>query len=217
MVSIRSRIGKLENELFEMEEAMRIEKSLFPQQKSPDTISSELPDNLIEFYKEIECFQLKWEANNLKNVDVPISGSINILKPDVVLSSWEGRIYISNPDYPDYEEPLKDFKIVDHFESEACVGYTQDERRMDFMEYLDIGDSETERLDLDFAGYMDMMLAARGYTYWQLVILHLRNQLSGREDAYDYGVDKFKTYMPQLFPDFKWEDFVALYERVRIK
>lgn len=30
-------------------------------------------------------------------------------------------------------------------------------------------------------------------------------------------IEQFKTYMPQIFPDFKWEEFVALYEKVRIK
>jgi hypothetical protein len=107
---------------------------------------------------------------------------------------------------------MENFKIVDFFADESCVGYIHDEQKVDYMQYLDLGDSEPKPLSLNFAGYLELLLTCRGFAYWQLVILHLRNG-----GGYESKVEEFKTYMPQLFPDFKWEEFVALYEKVRIK
>ena len=77
---------------------------------------------------------------------------------------------------------------------------------------MEIGEDRTTTLGLDFNGYLEMMLAAKGWALWQRIIINL--QLGTK---YKSEVDDFKKYMPQLFPDFKWENFVALYEKVRIK
>ena len=169
----------------------------------------ELPQNLTDFYQIAPRFELKWQARELKNGDSPIQGLANILKPEQVLSDWAGIVYFKDQDHYDY---MEHFKIVDFFADEACVGYVHDEQKVDYMQYLDLGAQEPQPLDLNFAGYLELLLACRGYAYWQLVILHLRNG-SGHENK----VEEFKTFMPQLFPDFKWEDFVALYHKVRIK
>ena len=172
-------------------------------------VSEELPGNLIEFYKNFHHLNYEWETREHMPNGEKVYGCINIKSAEAVLGSWEGTVYFKNIDHYDY---MENFKVVDYFVAEACVGYIHDENRSDYMRFLFQGDTEAKPLGLDFAGYLELLFACRGYLYWQLVILHLRN---GKGD--ESVVENFRTYMPQIFPEFKWEEFVGLWERVRIK
>lgn len=171
--------------------------------------AANMPQTLNDFYSELNHLNFEWETREAINNGSKILGRIKILPAEQVLGSWEGIVYFKNIDHYDYMEK---FKIVDFFIGEACVGFQQTDNNVDYMEYLDLGNLEAQPLSLTFEGYYQLMMMARGFLYWQRVILNLNNG-----SGYEPLVEKFKTYMPQLFPDFKWEDFVALYEKVKIK
>ena len=168
-----------------------------------------LPRTLANFYNELSHTHIKWQTREPIDNGQKIYGSINILKAEQVLGDWEGRVYFKEHQHYAWMEK---FKIVDFFVAEACVGFIQSQNNLDYLEYLDFGEPDTEPLDLTFEGYYELMISARGFLYWQRVILHLR-----KGSGYEHEVNRFKTYMPQIFPDFKWEEFVALYEKVKIK
>jgi hypothetical protein len=62
-------------------------------------------------------------------------------------------------------------------------------------------------------GYIQLLYMARGFGYWQQTLLWLQGNPEGNPNT----VEEFKTYMPKVFPDFKWEEFVALYEKVKLR
>ena len=68
-------------------------------------------------------------------------------------------------------------------------------------------------LNVDMEGYIQLLNMSGGFAYWQESLLFLQ----GNSEATLDSIEKFKKYMPLIFPDFKWDEFVALYERVKIK
>ena len=199
---------KLDDEIYALKNTLTITK--FNSKNASSEPSESLPGTLKDFYKSLSHLEYNWDTIELVDESgIKLKGRINILKAEEVLHDWEGTVYFKDIDHYDY---MENFKVVDYFVSEACVGYIHDENKSDYMRFLSLGDTEAKPLSLDFAGYIELLFACRGFLYWQLVILNLRN---GKGD--ESVVEKFKTYMPQIFPDFKWEEFVGLYERVRIK
>lgn len=186
----------------------KLKVTLISAKSAKEPPSPDLPVNLQNFYKQVTHLQYKWETKEPIDGRI-IQGSINILPQKEVLDDWQGVTYLE--DTPHYDD-IEDFKVVDFFDDLACVGYINTKRKVDYMQYLRIGSMELDPLDLDFDGYIELMFAARGFSYWPKVIIDLR---AGEELGPDS--ETFKTYMPQIFPNFKWEDFVALYEKVRIK
>jgi len=167
-----------------------------------------LPVSLKEFYKSVDHLNYEWETKELADESgIKLKGRINILKAESVLSDWKEVVYFDGD-----SEELKQFKIVDNFVPEAHCGFLLNEDKSDAMYYHESGERDLLPLGVDFNGYLELMFMARGFWYWQAVVLNIKNG-KGNEGE----VEKFKTYMPQIFPDFKWEEFVALYERVRIR
>lgn len=206
--SFEEQLFKLSDELIgELHEKIAVkEQSL----DNPSPFNALLiPESLRRFYQELSHTHIKWETREAMLNESKLFGCINLLKAEQVLSDWEGIVYFKSLPHYDW---MQKFKVVDFFADEACVGFIQSENNLDYMEYLDLGENETQPLSLTFEGYYELMIAARGFLYWQRAILHIRNG-----GGYEVDIDRFKTYMPQIFPDFKWEEFVALYERVKIK
>jgi len=173
-----------------------------------ESSSALLPKYLAEFYKENSHLKIEWETRELvgENSWKPC-GRINILKADLVLSDWKEVVYFDGD-----SQELKQFKIVDNFVPEAHCGFLLNENNSDAMYYHESGEPELVPLGVDFSGYLELMFMARGFWYWQQAVLLIKNGRTSTTAAGD-----FKTYMPQIFPDFKWEEFVGLWERVRIK
>ena len=72
------------------------------------------------------------------------------------------------------------------------------------------GDNELSNLDLDFHGYTEMAYEARVFNYWQRVLLEYTKGNSSEI------TEAFKTEMPQIFPDWRWESFIEKFESLRI-
>ena len=169
-----------------------------------DTLQKKIAESILYFYSEISLHKLEW-TNGANN---SIRGFINILPIEQAVGSWDGIIYFKGSN-----EGLKNFKPFDFFLPECCVGfYLADENENPNEELCayDLED-EPEPLNVNMEGYIQLLYMARGFSYWSYV-------LRGLEGGRDYGVtEKFKKAMPEVFPDFKWEDFVALYDKVKLR
>ncbi len=178
-------------------------------------VKDQLPAQVVDFYDTCNGILLKWAA---KNKDLGASGSMN-LRPienlfDATVVNLEGRTWRLNADYNQPKVALKGvFRPLDLFQGDAAVGFFSDASDRTEMYFHTFGNS-FESLKVDLEGYFQLLLAARGYMSWQYVILHREY---GQED--DYGKvehDAFKTNMPKLFSDFDFDEFIELYEKVKM-
>ena len=106
-------------------------------------------------------------------------------------------------------------RILDYFVPEACVGYyiAEDGEQANEELYFLFFQDKPQGLNVDMEGYIQLLNMSGGFAYWQESLLFLQ----GNSEATLDSIEKFKKYMPLIFPDFKWDEFVALYERVKIK
>jgi hypothetical protein len=71
-------------------------------------------------------------------------------------------------------------------------------------------DSELHPLHIKFYGYIKLLEIFKGFGWWQNALVQIS---TGKHQS---SVDSFKEKMPQIFPNFNWDQFVALYESLRI-
>ena len=164
----------------------------------PANIQERIPSKVLDYYKVLQHCEFIWTYKKKSG----IRGFLNIIP-------------LRDPTKVTLEDYQYGLTIFDNFVPEACVGYYVAEpgetpnEELYFLYFED----KPQPLNLDVEGYMQLLYLVRGFAYWQDVILFLQ----GNPEAMQSSVDEFKTYMPQVFPDFKWEDFVALYEKVKLR
>ncbi|MFN0187079.1 MAG: hypothetical protein ACKVQV_00100 [Bacteroidia bacterium] len=180
---------------------------------------NEIEPWLLEFYRAgINGFKITWTINETEESD-EMRGSINIWP---VESTFKEKNYI-NVDSKEIKvnqvfgktDKIKlqgIFRIVDYFVDEAQVGYFSDSA-MKFRFYYMDSDQEFWDLKLDFKGYFELACAAYGFEYWQQYILYREYKKAWHHTAHN----DFIQSMPEIFPDFKIEEFLTLYESLRLK
>ena len=162
--------------------------------------------NLVEFYELIsDGIQLNW---NLKQNN-EIGGQLHFLTMEEILKDWKGKLFdeddISENDLIQYFHPF------DLITPEAQCGIMLGMGYEDLEIYYNFSSSsDTEGLDLDFAGYLEMSREARVFFYWPKVLLDIQNEEESPE------TEKFKTHMPEIFQDFSWNNFKSRYESLRL-
>lgn len=216
-MNVQDQIVKLDKEITVTLESA-IKRKNFSSSSPQSTFTENLPAALTDFYKQQTHLTYEWEAKELRNDNgQKLSGSINILSADKVLADSKVLYPVVELDENgnEYEhnvksEHLKGYKQVDFFTGQSSCGFYQNESN-GLMYYHDHGDTKAQSLGVDFNGYLELMFAARGFLFWQQALLKMKT------GGWSRSADLFKADMPKLFPDFKWEEFVALYERVRIK
>lgn len=149
-------------------------------------------------------FKIYWSATTSPDPDV--KGMAKILPLEQIIQDWEGVVYFEDTDADD---PIRHFHPVDFFVDEACVGVYVGADAGPSLYFFDFSESPY-RLDLDMEGYLRMLLLSRGFFYWQDAIRAFR---SGEDNPQS---ERFKKYMPQLFPDFTYENFQRTYQRLRL-
>jgi hypothetical protein len=162
------------------------------------------PEQVLDFYQSSDGFELSWEMVDAPDPDA--LGRVRILSLSDVVRDWRGVVHFDDSD-PD--DPIRHFQIFDFFVDEGCVGLYFDEEGDDSLHLHDFG-PEPFRLDLDIPGYIEMLVAARGFLYWQDVIKALRTGVDDEVTA------RFRTFIPQLFPAFSFAEFADTYQRVRL-
>jgi hypothetical protein len=162
------------------------------------------PPPLVAFYEGSNGFDLNWTG-----VDAPtreLSGRARLLPLSEALQNWRGVVYFD--DTPK-DDSLHSFRPFDFFTDEAHVGLYW-RKDQDNSVYLHDFGTKPLRLDLDVAGYVELLLLARGFLYWQHAVLTLK---TGVRNA---SADEFRKQMPKLFSGFAFEDFASAYERLRL-
>ena len=158
------------------------------------------------FYGQIKEVNIKWL--NFKFEKLPnVCGKINILPAEKVFSDWEGIVWFKG--IPETYH-LKDFKVLDFFVNEACVGFYNIEGKTEELHYLYF-EEEPVPLGINLEGYCQLLSLSYGFFYWQSAIVELITKKKSQESK------DFKRYMPKLFSDFSYPQFVEVYNQVRIK
>ncbi len=160
--------------------------------------------SLIRFYRLRNWWIIGWETKN----DLPMraEGRFDIRSPERVLFNCDEEMGVFD-DVPD----LKGFRHIDMFnESGGSVGFFVGREKEKKGLYLNRFEGRVEPMHVDFEGYLKLLGMSKGYLGWQnaLIIIHSKKD-SGMADS-------FKLNMPLLFPDFNWDEFVKLYESLRI-
>lgn len=195
---------ELKNDLLNIE-GIEFTKEWVSTQVEPQQIPQELPIKVKRYFSEVDRFQIEWIHNDLKEIPNAI-GKINLLPVQTVFSDWEDVVWLKGTPM---EATMKDFRVLDYFVNEACVGFFEN-GQADSLYFYDFHEPP-QKLFLNFEGYVQMLRASYGFFYWQLVILFI---LKGK--AYT-EVTNFKNYMPRIFPNFSFHNFLKLYEKVRIE
>jgi hypothetical protein len=189
--------------------------------KSPATLGKRLhpewiPAQFIEYALENNGYSLTWRSRGDRPELPACYGSIRLLPIRTIFGDWKGHVYFGWP-----EEPARRraFKVVDAFVGEACVGLYHDEHRDPGLYYYAFGEGEEPHpLHVDLKGYLRLLNYTMGYEYWQLAILSLlpddgRNPVYRSEDDF---TSRFRLTMSAWVPDFSYDEFVALFEEVKL-
>ena len=157
-----------------------------------------IPENfeftLKDFYSKVKNWRIKWTLN--PKFKTNIKGSINILPIEEVLI---GDIDLLPNEFP----IMKNFTLLDYFYNESAVGFYLDKPENGL--YYFAFDGTTQKLNLNFKGYLEMLNYTKGVAYWQLSIIEPENRQSSVIEE-----------MNELFPDITVEGFFDLYEQVRL-
>jgi hypothetical protein len=161
-------------------------------------------ESLLIFYEQINGLLIQWEADKADDEDMV--GRTKILTFNNAITNWEGVVFFN--DTPE-GSLLRRFFLIDFFVDEAAVGFfATSEKKPNLFLYQFEG--EPFNLKLDINGYIIMLIAAKGFRYWQLVI---KSIITGNENSISL---KFKKLMPDLFPGFSFTEFEGLYKTLKI-
>ncbi|MCY1662520.1 MULTISPECIES: hypothetical protein [Chryseobacterium] len=174
------------------------------------------------FYSITNGYSYEWESNiptNIEGQKISEHGIINIIpldelfeKPNVVELEEGYNYYIKGEDS---FSKTGQFIPVDYIE-DICAGVFSKENEDEMVYFHDFGIGFYP-LKINFKGYVELAFAARGYLMWQYVLVYLEY---GKYDGAMLGksrYDDFAENMPIIFPDFDMEEFIKLYESLKIK
>ena len=164
-----------------------------------------IPDQLRVMSKDIDGSTIRWHSPEDESNRSSCTGSINLLPIHKIYGDWKGIVYFEFTE----NQRLQDFKIVDFFAEEACVGLYHDAEQDSGLYFYDF-ERGPYPLHIDLKGYVQLLEMTLGYSYWQKVILDL---VSGEESA---TTRQFRQDMTAWVPKFSFQSFTALYEQVRL-
>lgn len=163
------------------------------------------PQDIFYLHRDMNGLTVEWEGQDISDPDV--RGSIKILSVKDILRDWSGVVYF---DFTPNTDRIRNFRPIDFFVDEACAGaFLNEPDNEDDSLYLYNFEGEPVNLHLDMKAYVEMMLAAKGFLYWHYALIEI---LSQKENP---ASQRFKAWMPRLFPEFSWTEYVALYERLK--
>ena len=172
---------------------------------SSRSIPAQFPPSIQSFYKKLSSFELAWKSNQF-NDQLSLTGCAKILPVQEVDSDWKEVLWF---DHTPADDPIRNFRILDFFVDEACVGFYEKGKGAPNLYFYDFEEQPVD-LQVDMEGYIQLLCAARGFRYWPLVLVSFLEKKEITE------AETFKTYMPQLFPDFSFDAFKTLFDKVRL-
>jgi hypothetical protein len=174
--------------------------------KEKENLNGITPQSVFSFHQEMNGLYIEWEGKRVKDPDV--KGLIKILSVKEILRDWKGVVYF---DFTPDGDRIRKFHPIDFFIDEAAVGaFLNEENQEDPALYLYRFEGEPVNLHLDMSGYVHMLTAAKGFLYWQYTIIEI---LEGRENPVSR---RFKEWMPKLFAEFNWDEYVTFFNELKI-
>ncbi|MDO7873776.1 hypothetical protein Q5H93_03460 [Hymenobacter sp. ASUV-10] len=119
---------------------------------------------------------------------------------------------------------LQDFRPVDIFKADACVGLLHDAQRSPHLYHFEErGWPRLLPLEVDIQGYMNLLQLTLGFLNWQSLLVELASPRGLARpftlDADRATCDTLRMILPrflQVYPDFSLEEFVARYDQVKL-
>jgi hypothetical protein len=174
--------------------------------KEKESLNGITPQSVFSFHQEMNGLYIEWEGKRTKDPDV--KGSVKILSVKEILKDWKGVVYF---DFTPDGDRIRKFHPIDFFIDEAAVGaFLNEANQEDPVLYLFSFEGEPVNLHLDMSGYVQMMTASKGFLYWQYTIIEI---LEGRENPVSR---RFKEWMPKLFAEFNWDEYVTFFNELKI-
>jgi hypothetical protein len=181
-----------------------VEKNEVVLQGAPNAVvPAAWPAAVKQLYNEMNGAALQWRPVGYE--DKPwVCGKVNLLPAEQAAVDGKGLVWF---DHTPADSILRHFKLLDFFADEAAVGFVEGGSDELFL-YLFSG--EPLPLKINAEGYCQLLAAAHGFFYWQQVLVAIQQGTDNQEQQ------DFKTYMPQLFPGFNFDQFVNLYQNLQL-
>lgn len=163
------------------------------------------PPSFIEVYPEIAEFAFEWEL--IHPMDEDLRGYLSFGKLENINRRIADVMFPN--EVMEEGDPLYNFHVVDYHNNQHMIGIYSGAENDDSLYVYNTED--TERLHLNLTGYVEMLVLSKGFEYWHQAIFEILRGEENEESCL------FKEVMPQLFPGWSWETFVAKYEEVRLR
>ncbi|GAB2577909.1 hypothetical protein [Spirosoma areae] len=201
----KATLTNLGRELFRTPNLLPDFVEVIPIEKKKVSDPDRVKGALAAFYTQLNGFNLRWSHSDFSG-RVDISGNAKILPLPEVEADWKEVLWF---DHTPTDDPIRQFRILDFFVDEACVGFYEKDKDEQYLYFYDFDDKPVN-LYVNMEGYVQLLCAARGFRYWQLVIISFLEKKDNPE------ADTFNEFMPQIFSGFSLNGFRALYDRVRL-
>ncbi|MNJ90965.1 hypothetical protein D3C87_86050 [compost metagenome] len=163
---------------------------------------------IIKFYSCFSQWKLHWK--NKDNINIHIEGIIELQPLEEIFAGHWDETWADTWEGTEIAEDMVGFRPLDSFyEGTGIVGFYINRFDKQGL-YLYKEEGEPEPLHVDFEGYLKLLALSKGFGWWQNALIEIST------GVHQPNTDSFRENMPEIFPEFNWEEFVALYQTVRI-
>lgn len=162
-------------------------------------------NSLLEFLKKQGGFRMDWKMKDKDQTVKSFGGHLRILSLKSILGDWRNIVYF---DFDAADSPKRNFKVVDFFTEEACVGFFVTDKKQ--LLYYHEFESEFYPLHLNFDGYFTMLLHSKAFWYWQKVLVEINDGISTPITQH------FINCMTELFPEFDFQKYKNDYIQLKL-
>ncbi|MEB3356328.1 MAG: hypothetical protein VKK04_06350 [Synechococcales bacterium] len=159
-----------------------------------------LTATITDFYGQANGLEICWQKREERELSGGglAAGYINLLPIEEVFQDWHDIIYF------DDDDKYKPLHPIDFFVEEACAALYLNGSSNPQVYYHYLGE-EMSSLNVDFEGYLQLLLKSRGFWYWHKAVA--QPEYVNPYAPVSLEERNFREIMPQLFPDFKQSDF----------
>ena len=146
-----------------------------------------LSGGILRLYAECDGAEIAWKAKAGKG-----EGRIAFLPSAEAFGDWKGTVWFEGND--EGSSTWRAFHPMDFFADEAAAGLMLDGSPNPPFAYAYLGET-LEPLDVDFDGYLDLVLLTRGFSYWQEAVT---DDIAGKVRT--TALPEIRATLPKLFP-----------------
>jgi hypothetical protein len=175
-----------------------------------------IPEVMLAYGRQRNGDLLEWQAHS----GLGLTGCINLLPlQQIYRSPAPDELYIAADDEPE----LHQFRPVDIFKADACIGLLHNDQRSPRLVYFDENDRRVVSLEVDIQGYMSLLMLSLGFLNWQSLLVELASP-RGQIRPFTLEADTvhcniLRRILPvfaQVFPAFDLNAFVDCYDQVKL-